>query len=214
MGTAQRGAFCQSPSDDIILAKMLPPQDRLREFIVAVEVLEGNKHYPACLDGILHLGLDFSGGSPLPSAEMREFDPDLLKTYLVTFRRFTLSNDACFLPSVLHAAATLFKGTKTETRITKAMNRIKCIRKRGYPVSLAGHSWPTLQPEEMFNIWIYGKPDGFHYDPGSKYRQHWDTLATIPGGQGNVAGMVLQYVRALDREVRHLKKLVLPCVPR
>src|SRR3954451_19227094 len=97
-------------------------QQRLLEFIVTVEEMEANRVYPDCLCASLDIGTEAESNEEIFG--IPHLDRDALKSFLVTFRRFTLQGDACFLDRVYEDALDHFRSSRIERWIKLSRARV------------------------------------------------------------------------------------------
>ena len=185
----------------------ITPEERIREFIEAALILEKNKFYPACLSGTLHLGLGIVDGSHSMTMSLTNVDIDSLKSFLVTFRKFTMKKETvCF--STVHRAALKLRAESPMVRWVEASRkRVIFARDTGWPmrVSIPGVS---CKPIDLFKLWMYGHPELFHRTETGPERLKWDRLKNWPNGPEMVTSVALQFIRKWTREAIHFRKLM------
>jgi hypothetical protein len=184
----------------------MSPLERLREFSEAVAELERNRFYPDCLSGILHIGLDLPA-NPSAIFEMRELDPDALKSFLVTFRKLTVDSEVIALDKVYRDASKVLRGSSVERWLKLSQVRVKYAKEVGWPTIMhrRGGTW---QPIELFKIWIYGHPAMFHRYEKRKEPKLWDEMARDANKSAATIAVSLQFIRKMTREMVYLRKLV------
>jgi hypothetical protein len=188
----------------------ISPEERLVEFVEAVAVLERNKFFPACLRSTLHVDLAKPGdgqyGQSSVTLAMTDLDTDSLKSFLVTFRRFTMVKDICALGKVHNAALTIMRGSKAERWIRLSKIRIKYAEDIGSPTSARLDE--VVRPIEFFNLWIYAHPTMFHQNENAPERRIWDEIKGNESYLAIVESMALQFIQKMTSELIHLRNLI------
>jgi hypothetical protein len=169
---------------------------RLRDFITTVQELERNRFYEA-LWVSLHIDEE--------SFSLPDLDLDGLKSFLVTFRRFTLQNDPCSIDSIHADALKQFRGRKAERWIRLSMRRVQHAKNKG-ALLYVGQGTDTIRPIDLFMWWTSGDPAMFHAD--DRKRQRWEQLALNSSLQSAAQAVILQFIRKMVRELQHLKGVI------
>jgi hypothetical protein len=190
---------------------LITPEERLREFVTAVRELERNRFFPACLSGILNYGLAIENDRSSVTLAITHLDTDALKSFLVTFRRFTMDKETCSLVKVYDAALKTLRGSRAERLIRLSQARVQHAKNLGKPMtaSIGGIS----KPIGFFKLWVYAHPAMFHRQENARERLIWDRVSARPNHEEIITAMALQFIRKVTRELVHLKRLIEPHLP-
>jgi hypothetical protein len=176
-------------------------KQRIAKFIEAVEKLERNRFYPECLVHQLRVDLP-----PDMRTFSLDFDEDALKSFLVTFRRFFLQNDDCYVDGVYKSLHREFRHTKTERWIRLSEKRMRAARTEGRPEFRLTVNGVIQQPERLFLWWMSGETGMFHEDQQKAFR--WQGLTEHDGIRDAAKAIVLHFINKTTRELVHLKQVI------